>query len=305
MYCKEMEWLNYHHLLYFWAVAREGSVAGACKRLHLAQPTISGQLKVFEEAIGERLFERAGRGLALTDMGRLVFRYADKIFGLGREMIEALKGRPTGRPLVLTVGISDVVPKLIAYRLLKPALSFKDPVRLVCHEDHTERLLASLALHDLDIVLTDAPIPPSLKLKAFSHLLGECGVVVMGAPPLIRRYRKGFPGGLADAPFLLPLEGTALRRSLDQWFDRLKLQPRIVGEFEDSALLKSFGQEGAGLFAIPDIIAREVSASYGVSVLGAIPHLSERFYAISAERRLQHPAVLAVADEARKKLFGL
>lgn len=300
-----MEWINYHHLLYFWTVAREGSIAKACGKLHLSQPTISGQIKALESSLEERLFARAGRGLALTEVGRLAFRYADEIFGLGREMMEALKGRPTGKPLQLTVGISDVVPKLIAYRLLKPALAFSEPVRIVCHEDRTERLLAAMALHDLDIVLTDAPMPPSLKFKAFSHLLGECGMVVMGAPTLIRRYRKGFPKCLAEAPFLLPLEGTALRRSLEQWFDRLKIQPRIVGEFEDSALLKAFGQEGVGLFVVPEVIVKEVSSSYGVSPLGTIPSLTESFYAISAERRLQHPAVLAVASEARKKLFGL
>lgn len=299
-----MEWLNYHHLLYFWTVAKEGSVAAACKQLGLSQPAISGQIKTLEESLGEQLFARAGRRLALTDVGKTVFRYADEIFGIGRELMETLKGRPTGRALRLRVGVSDVVPKQIAYRLLRPVLALSEPVRMICYEDRAERLLSALALYDLDLVLTDAPVPPSLKFKAYSHRLGECGAVVMGLPHLEARYRRGFPRSLNGAPFLLPLEGTSLRRSLDQWFEARGIAPKIVGEFEDSALLKAFGQEGTGLFAVPDVISRDVSSAYGLKVLGRIDSLREEFFAISAERKLQHPAVLAVADAARMKLFG-
>jgi len=299
-----MEWLNYHHLLYFWAVAREGSVTKACEKLHLSQPTISGQIKSLEDSLGEKLFARAGRGLALTDVGRVVYRYADEIFGLGREMMDALKGQTAGKPLLLTVGVSDAIPKLIAYRLIKPALDLPEEVRLVCREDRTDRLLAALAVHDLDIVLSDAPMPPSLNVKAYNHLLGECSVAVMGTEALAKQYRRNFPHSLNGAPFLLPLQGTALRYSLDEWLDRMKIRPRIVGEIEDSGLLKAFGQEGVGLFAIPEVISKQVAASYGVRILGEIPAVIERFYAISAERRLQHPAVLAVANTARTKLFG-
>jgi LysR family transcriptional activator of nhaA len=299
-----VEWLNYHHLLYFWTVAKEGSVAAACKKLGLSQPAVSGQLKTLEGSLGEKLFVRAGRGLTLTDVGKTAYRYADEIFGLGRELMETLKGRPTGRPPKLRVGVSDVVPKLIAYRLLRPVLELSEPVRMICHEDRTERLLSALALYDLDLVLTDAPVPPSLKFKTYNHRLGECGGVVMGIPSLAHPYRKGFPRSLDGAPFLLPLEGTALRRSLDQWFESLRIAPRIAGEFEDSALLKAFGQQGSGLFAVPDVISRQIAADSGVVTLGRIDSLREEYYAISAERRLQHPAVLAVANAARTKLFG-
>ena len=298
-----MEWLNYHHLLYFWTVAREGSVARACQRLHLSQPTISGQLRVLEEALGEKLFARQGRGLVLTEVGRTVYSYADEIFSLGRELMDNLKDRPTGRPLRLSVGIADVVPKLIAYRLLEPALKLPERVHVVCREDKPERLLAELALHGVDLVLADAPLSPSMRIRAFSHLLGECGVCFFAVPALAAVYRRRFPASLAGAPMLLPTDNTTLRRSLDQWFDAQGLRPQVVGEFEDSALLKVFGQTGAGLFAAPAAIEREVRKQYGVVVVGRVEEIRERYYAISAERRLKHPAVVAISEAAQHHLF--
>jgi LysR family transcriptional regulator, transcriptional activator of nhaA len=299
-----MERLNYHHLLYFWMVAREGKVARAAAKLHLAQPTVSGQVHALEDALGEKLFERAGRGLRLTEMGRVVFRYADEIFTLGRELAESVKGQPTGRPLRLTVGVADGLPKLVAYRLIEPALSLSQPVQLVVHEQSTERLLAALALHDLDVVLTDRVAPPGVSVRAFNHLLGDCGVTLFAAPKLAAKYRPRFPRALDGAPFLLPGETSTLRRALEQWFVKQRIQPRIVGEFDDSTLIKVFGQAGEGIFAAPSIIESSVRKQYGVAVVGRLDRVRERFYAVSAERRLKHPAVIAITESARRELFG-
>jgi LysR family transcriptional activator of nhaA len=299
-----MEWLNYHHLLYFWIVAREGSIARATAVLRLAQPTISAQIRSLEGQLGERLFARQGRGLVLTEVGRTVYRYADEIFGLGRELLEVVKGRPAGRPTRFTVGVADVVPKLVAHRLLEPALRLAEPVRLACREDHAERLLAALALHEVDLVLTDAPIPPSVRVRGFSHLLGECGVTIFAVQALAAVRRRRFPRSLDGAPFLLPVEATSLRRALDSWFEARGMRPAVVGEFEDSALLKVFGQAGRGLFAGPTAIEREICAQYAVAVVGRIPDVRERFYAISPERKIRHPAVAAITEAARERLFA-
>jgi LysR family transcriptional activator of nhaA len=299
-----VEWLNYHHLLYFWTVAREGSIARASAALRLAQPTISAQVRRLEEQLGQKLFERRGRGLALTETGRLVFRYADEIFSLGRELLEVVEGRSPGRAQRFSVGISDVVPKLVAHRLLEPALRLAEPVRVVCHEDHLDALLARLALHELDLVISDAPIGAHAKVRGFSHALGECGVEVFGDPKLAAARRRGFPKSLDGAPMLLPTEGAALRRSLDSWLERRGLRPIVVGEFEDSALLKTFASQGAGLFAGHTAIAREICAQYGVRPVGRLEGVVERFYAISAERRLTHPAVRAITESARGELFA-
>jgi LysR family transcriptional activator of nhaA len=298
-----MDWLNYHHLLYFWTVAREGSIARACEKLHLAQPTISGQLRSLEESIGAKLFARAGRGLKLTDTGQLVYRYTDEIFGIGRELTEALKGRPTGRPVRLTVGIAEVVPKLVAYRLLEPALSLNEPVHLICQEDKTDRLLAALSNHEIDLVVTDAPVGAGTRVRAYSHLLGASGTALFAAPQLAERFRENFPACLDGAPFLLPMDGSALRRGLDEWLDAEGIHPRIVGEFQDNALLKVFGQAGAGVFAAPTAIEREVQDLYRAVLLGRLESVPERFYAVSVERRLKHPAVLAISEAARAGLF--
>jgi LysR family transcriptional activator of nhaA len=299
-----MEWLNYHHLLYFWLVTREGGLARASAQLRLAPSTISGQIRALEHSLGEKLFQKSGRRLAPTEIGRLVFRYADEIFTVGRELQDAIRGRPVGRPLALTVGVADVVPKLVARRLLEPALKLPEPVRLLCRQDRSDRLLADLATHGLDVVIADAPPSPQVRVRAFSHLLGECPVMIFGAPELARRYRRGFPASLDGAPLLLPTENTSLRRSLDQWFAAHAIRPQVVGEFEDSALLKVFGQAGTGLFAAASIIAREVRRQYQVSSVGLVPEVRERFYAITVERRLKHPAVVAISEAARHKLFG-
>jgi LysR family transcriptional activator of nhaA len=299
-----MERLNFHHLLYFWTVAREGSVARASAKLRLAQPTLSGQIHTLEDALGEKLFERAGRGLRLTDMGRVVSGYADEIFALGHELTESVKGRPTGRPLRLTVGVADSLPKLVAYRLVEPALTLPQPVRLEVRVQSTERLLASLALHDLDVVLTDRIAPPGVSVRAFNHLLGACGVTLFAAPRAALKYKRGFPHALSGAPFLMPGETSTMRRGLEQWFDRKRIQPRIVGEFDDSTLIEVFGQAGLGIFATPSIVEASVCRQYGVRIIGRLDRVRERFFAVSVERRLRHPAVIAITDSARRELFG-
>jgi LysR family transcriptional activator of nhaA len=294
-----MAWLNYHHLLYFWTVAKEGSMVAAAGKLTLSQPTISAQVKLLEDALGERLFLRSGRTLQLTDAGRVVFRYAEEIFTLGRELQDTLGDRPTGRPARLSVGVSNALGKLVAYRLLAPALSLEQPVRMICHEDHADALLARLALHELDVVLTDAPPSGSARVKAYTHQLGECGVTVFAAGALVKRVRRGFPASLDDAPWLLPAEGAPMRRGLEQWFDAAGIRPRIVGEFDDPALMKTFGEGGVGVFPAASAIEDEVCRQYRVKVMGRVPDVRERFFAISIDRRIKHPAVLAISAGAR------
>lgn len=298
-----MDWLNYHHLHYFWITAREGSVTAAARRLRLAQPTISEQLRRLEESLGESLFQRRGRGLALTEAGRLVFRYAEEIFGLGEEMMETIKGRPAARGTRLAVGVVQALPKMIAYRLLRPAMHMASPVRVICWEDRADRLMAQLAVHEIDLVLADGPVVPQVNVRAFNHLLGECGVTFFAGGALANTYRRGFPRCLDVAPMLLPTENTELRRSLEQWFSSLGIRPRVVSEFEDSALLKVFGQEGAGIFAAPSAVEREICRQYGVTVVGRTNAVRERFYAITVERRLTNPAVVAISTAAREELF--
>jgi LysR family transcriptional regulator, transcriptional activator of nhaA len=303
MYPGVMEWLNYHHLLYFWTVARQGSIARACEPLHLSQPTISAQLRALEKALGVKLFERHGRGMVLTETGRLVYRYADEIFNVGRELQDTLKGRAVGLPLRLAVGVVDAMPKRVAYHLLEPALRLAEPIRLNCSEGKPEALLAELALHNLELVLSDAPLAVGAKVRAFSHQLGECGVSILGTPALAEAHRGPFPASLDGAPMLLPTDNTTLRRSLDHWLDVQGLRPVVIGEFEDSALLKAFGQAGAGLFAVPTVIEEEVQRQYGVVAVGRSEAVRERFYAITAERRLRHPAVVAISEAARHEFF--
>jgi len=302
-----MDWLNYHHLLYFWTVAREGSVMRASERLYLSQPTISAQIRALERSLGEKLFTKSGRNLVLTEIGRVVFGYAEEIFSLGRDLTDTLKGRAThrsaNRPVRFFVGVADVIPKLIAHRLLEPAFQLSEPIHVICKENKPDRLLAALAVHELDLVLTDTPISPTVSVKAFNHLLGECGVTIFGPSQSAARYRKRFPHSLDGAPFLLPADNTTVRRSLDQWFDAQGIYPLIKGEFEDSALLNVFGQTGMGLFAAPSAIEAEVQRQYGVRVIGRTEAVRERFYAISIERKLKHPAVVAISEVARRELF--
>src|SRR5579871_5381560 len=239
-----MEWLNYHHLLYFWMVAKKGSIARACEELRLAQPTISGQLRALEEGLGEKLFARQGRRLVLTETGQIVYRYAEEIFALGGELTDVLKGRPRNRPLRLIVGVSDLIPKLIAYRILEPALGMKGGVQIECYEDTPEKLLLSLSAHEFDLVLSDAPAHSAVRVRVFNHMLGSSGVALFASPPLANFYRKRFPDSLTGAPFLLPMKNSTLRQIMDEWFESQAICPRIVGEFQDTALLTMFGQAG-------------------------------------------------------------
>ncbi len=294
-----MEWLNYHHLLYFWLAAKEGGVTQAAAELRLAQSTVSAQIRQLEHVLDERLFRREGRRLVLTDVGRTVYRYAEEIFGLGRELLDVVRDRPTGRPLRFNVGIADQVPKLIAHRLLRPALALDMPVRMVCHEGKTQALLGELAVHQLDVVITDAPLGSDTNVRAFNHPLGECTVTIFGTAPRAKAVKRGFPTSLAGAPLLLPTVGTVLRRTLDQWFDARDIRPNVVAEFEDSSLLTVFGQGGLGLFPGPTALERDICKQYGVTVAGRLRDVRERFYAISVERRLRHPAVVAVSEAAR------
>ena len=298
-----MEWLNYHHLLYFWTVVREGGVSKAAAKLRLSQPTISAQVKMLEGSLGERLLERQGRTLVLTEAGRVVYRYADEIFTAGRELQETLKGRPSGRAIQFTVGVANAVPKLIAYRLLRPAIEGPELVQITCREDHPDQLVAQLAVHALDVVISDTPAPSHVRVKVFNHLLGESGTTFFAAGPLARRIRRRFPRSLNDTPILLPTVNTALRRALEQWFEAEDLHPPVAGEFEDSALLKAFGESGHAVFPAPTAIEREVCRHYRVAVVGRAPSIRERYYAISAERRLKHPGVLAITATARTELF--
>ena len=298
-----MDWLNYHHLKYFWVVAREGTITSASKILHLSPSTISEQLHLLEDSMGQQLFRRSGRRLVLTDVGHIVLRYADSIFSTGQELMDFVQGRPTGGPVRLDVGIADVVPKLVVQQLLRPAFALKESIHLICRQGEPDQLVADLALHHLDVVISDAPVGAELPVKAFNHLLGQCGMSLVGTHALVARYRADFPKSLDGAPFLLPTANTVARRHLDQWFDRAGVHPEIVAEFEDSAVLKVFGASGYGLFAVPDIIIPEVCAQYHVEVLGPMQGVIERFYAISVERQLKHPAVLAICEAARSHIF--
>lgn len=299
-----MDWLNYHHLLYFWVVAREGSISKACEQLQLAQPTVSSQLQKLERSLGEKLFDRVGRNLKLTDTGQLVYQYADEIFSLGRELTDAIKGRPTGRAMRLTVGAPEVIPKLIVHQLLQPALELDEPVQLVCREGKLDHLLQELATHNLDIVISDSPTGSLTHIKAFNHSLGDCAVAVFAAAELAKQYRRGFPDSLEGAPMLLPTGNTWMRRALDQWFDDRDIRPQVVAEFEDMALLKVFGQSGLGIFPGPAAIDKEICRQYNVRAIGRIEEVREQYFAISVERRLKHPAVVAISTAAREQLFA-
>jgi LysR family transcriptional activator of nhaA len=256
-------------------------------------------VRALEQMLDERLFTRVGRRLVPTDVGQVVFRYADEIFSLGRELVDTVRGRATGRPVRFVVGVADVLSKRIAYRVLAPALALGPAVRVVCREDNAARLLASLAVHELDLVLSDSPVPPTVHVKAYNHLLGESPITFFAARPLAARLKRRFPASLAGAPMLLPGDGTVLRRQLEDWFQQSRIRPVIVGEFDDSALMKVFGENGVGAFVAPSVIEREVRRFYGVSVIGRIDTIRERFYAISLERRIKHPAVAAIAEGAR------
>ncbi|MBX3192458.1 MAG: transcriptional activator NhaR [Labilithrix sp.] len=298
-----MQRLNYSHLLYFWCVAREGGLAPASKALRLTPQTLSGQIRAFESSLGKRLFTKSGRKLVLTDAGRVAFRYADEIFALGQELGAALeRGTAAAEAVRLDVGLVEALPKMIVERLLEPVLSLTPPVRLSCREGKLQELVGALGAHTLDVVLGDEPLAPGGAVRAFTHLLGECGVTFFASAELASRHRK-FPGALDGAPLLVPAPGTALRRQLDAFFERHRVAPHIVGEFEDSALLKAFGAAGHGIFCVPSTVAREVGAMYDVRAIASTDEVVERFYAFSVERKIKNPAVATISQAARGKLF--
>jgi LysR family transcriptional activator of nhaA len=299
-----MEWLNYHHLLYYWTVVRTGTVAAASNELNLASPTISVQIRRLEDQMGEKLLRRSGRHVVPTEMGQVVYRYADEIFTLGRELVDTVRGRPTGRPMLVTIGVVDAVPKSVARWLIEPALKLPEPVRIVCREGSSEQLLAELSVQTLDVVLADAPIGPGVKVRAYNHLLGESELTFFGVPRLARTYRPGFPKSLHNAPLLLPTPSTGVRRTLDQWFDSLAIRPRVVGEFDDSELRWEFGGTGIGVFSAPLVLEPYLARLYNVKRIGRVPSALARYYAISVERRLKHPAAVAICEAARRELFA-
>ena len=299
-----MEWLNYHHLLYYWMVVRTGTVAAASTELKLAPPTISVQIRRLEDQMGEKLLRRSGRHVVPTEMGQVVYRYANEIFTLGRELVDTVRGRPTGRPMVVTIGVVDAVPKSIARWLIEPALRLSEPVKIICREGSAEQLLAELSVQTLDVVLTDAPISPGVKVRAYNHLLGESELAFFGVPKLARTYRPGFPKSLQSAPVLLPTLGTGVRRTLDQWFDSLDIRPRVIGEFDDSELRWDFGGTGIGVFSAPLVLEPYLARLYNVQRIGRVPSAPARYFAISVERRLKHPAAVAICEAARRELFA-
>jgi LysR family transcriptional activator of nhaA len=279
-------------------------VVRASAELRLAEPTISGQVRRLEEVLGEKLFDRVGRNLALTDVGRTVFRYADEIYSLGQDLLGTLKGRVSTRPLRLTVGVGDALPKALVQHLLEPAFHIGHPIQLVCREDRVvEDFLSILVAQELDLVLADRPLGPGIKVHASNHLLGACGTTFLATPQLARQRRKGFPRSLDGAPFLLPGLNATLRRTLDQWFDSTGVRPAVLGEFDDSALMYAFGEEGKGVFAAPTVFEAQFRKLYGLQAIGHVKTLRQHFYAISVDRRVQHPAVMAIITAARREVF--
>ncbi len=295
--------LNYKHLRYFWIVAKEGSITRACEILHLTPQTISGQLSLLEQNLGIKLFSKSGRNLEITEDGLKVFKYADEIFQLGTELEDTIHRNSMGPAPMFLTGIADAVPKLIAYRILEPALKLTEPVRLVCHEEKIENLLADLAIHKLDLVLADAPISPKLSIRAFNHLLGECGTTFFASKSLLKKTKTTFPKILNELPLLMPTRNSAMSNDLDAWLDHHLIRANVSAEFDDSALMKVFGQAGAGIFIAPTTIEKEVIRQHQVKIIGRAEDLLYRFYAISVDRRLKHPAVIAISETARNEIF--
>ena len=298
-----MTWLNYHHLLYFWKVAKTGSVTAASKELRLAHPTLSAQIRTLEKSLGHKLFRQVGRNLQLTETGQLAYRYANDIFSLGEELIQTIEGRPASGGIRLKVGITDVLPKPMAYKFLEPALQLPD-VRAVVYEGKPNELMSQLVVHELDLVLSDFPLGPQFTLNAFNHLLGESKISLYGAQRLATKYESGFPRSLEGAPFLLPTENTSLRRVLNHWFASKRIRPQVIAEFEDSELLKEYGQAGGGLFAASTVIEEHTLRHYRVKTLGQLEAARMRYYAISPERRITNPAVTAIIEAAKREIFG-
>lgn len=296
-YRNPMDWLNYHHLRYFWVVAKEGSLKRAAEKLHVSQPSISEQIKELEEALGVPLFQRSGRANVLTDAGQVAFRYAQEIFNRGAELQTAVKQLPGAQALRLYAGVTDSIPKLVANEILKPALSMPQSVHVICREGKFEDLLDQLATHRLDIVLSDETPPSSAKVKTFTHSLGESGVTFCASAGLATRLRKGFPKSLSGAPVLLPGENTAMRRCLDQWFHKHQIHPKVIAEFDDAALMKVMGAEGRGFIPVPTVVLHEALTRYQFRVIGATDTCRQTYYAVTAERHITHPAVLLITQK--------
>lgn len=299
-----MRHLNYTHLLYFWTVTREGTVSRAAEVLNLTPQTISGQIKLLEEAVGHPLFTRVGRGLSLTESGEVVRQYADEIFALGAELTHRVKTEQAFIRTALNVGVVDSIPKLIALRVLEPAFNLKEQVKISCKEAPLDTLLADLALHRLDLVISDRALPSGTGVKAYSHALGACTVSFFASRARAKKFRRQFPRSLNGAAMLLPVAESAVRRDLDEWFDAEDIHPNIVAEFTDSALMKAFGEAGYGVFPAPTAISDEVSSMYHASTIGEIESVREQFFAISPERKLKHPAVIALTEHSRNRLFA-
>jgi LysR family transcriptional activator of nhaA len=297
-----MEWLNYHHLRYFWTVAKEGSVKQAAAKLHVSQPSVSEQVRELEDALGEKLFRREGRGLVLTDAGRIACGYAEDIFALGRELVSAIKQGPTAKTLRLYVGVADSFPKLVTNEILRPVFALPQAMHVICREGKLEDLLAQLAAHRLDIVLADEPASSSTNFKTFNHPLCDSGTTFCAAKALAVRLKRNFPKSLHDAPALLPSENTALRRALEAWFRSVGIKPRVVAEFEDLALMKVMAAEGRGFIAVPSVSARDAVSHYGFRILGEVDTCRVQFHAITAERRINHPAVALITGSSCAEL---
>ncbi len=299
-----MEFLNYHHLRYFWAVASEGGLTQASKKLNVSQPTICTQVQSLEDFLGEKLFRRNGRHLVLTETGHKVYSYAEEIFSLGSDLLNTIRQRPTSHPLRFSIGIVDSVPKLVSYKILKPVFQFPTPIKVSCSEGKVIDLLSKLAAYRIDIVLSDEPAPSSTNFKVFNHRLGECGIVFCAAPKLANRLKEGFPHSLDGAPALLPTENTDLRRSLEKWFQNISIHPDLIAEFDDAALMKVAAEDGLGFFPVANVAAAEVVKRYGVKIIGTSEECLQHFYLISAERHLNHPAVMTLIENAEASLFG-
>jgi LysR family transcriptional activator of nhaA len=295
--------LNLKHLRYFWTVASVGSITKAAESLFLTPQTISGQISDLEKQVGTELFKREGRNLVLSETGQLVFSYADEMFQLSNELQDVLSGRTPGTSITLKVGIAMVVPKLLTYRVLQPVLSMNENVRLICNEAPLVDLMADLSVHKLDVVLADTPLNPSLNIKAYNHELGESGISFYSTPDMEKKLKKNFPSSLDGVSMLMPNSGSQLRRSLENWFDIKQISPRIVAEFEDRALMKAFGEAGSGVFTTPTAVENDVLQKYGVKVIGRTEELTERYFLISAERRIKNPAVSLITESARNQVF--
>ena len=299
-----MEFLNYHHLRYFWVVAKEGGLTKAAAKLHVSQPTISAQIQALQGVLGEKLFRRTGRNLRLTDMGQHVLSYAEEIFSIGQDLLSSVKQRPTSRPLRLRLGVADALPKMVTYRIIEPIFRLQQPVQVSCWETTVSDMLIELAAYRLDIVLADEPASSGVTANVFNHLLGECGVTFCAEAKLARKLKRGFPKSLNGAPALLPMANSGLRRSIEKWFHAMNIRPRLVGEFEDPALLHVVAFHGLGFIPVASIVAKEAVARLGFGFIGRTESCRQRFYAITPERRLTHPAVTAITNSARGRLFA-